>query len=346
MRYVANLTVVVCAALLSFGGQGRAVQPSDAELAARILKGALDVHAHIDPDSAGPHSNQAERSIDVVDLARLARDRGMRGFVAKMHYDTTAHVAYIVRKAVPGVEVYGLVGTNRAMGGVNPEAVAHMAEVKGGWGRIVNMPTWDAEFYVKRSKNPNRPFVSVSRGGELVPEVKQIIGMMATLRTRDSNGRLVLYTGHNAPEESLMMVREARRAGVPVLVSHPLIEFIRMPLALMEEAARLGAYLEIVTGFATGQESEQRIREHVEAIKKIGVAHFVLSSDRGQVKGPLHPDALVLAAKALISHGLTEHDVQQMLRDNPAKLLDLPPAPGTSLVEAPGLFKRLGAVEQ
>jgi hypothetical protein len=327
--------VAACAAALSIsmaavahtaalsGAQASASDP----VAERLLKGALDIHAHIDPDSFGPNSSQAARLIDVVDLAKLAKEKGMRGFVAKQHYDTTAHVAYVVRKAVPGVEVFGLVGTNRAMGGVNPAAVAHMAEVKGGWGRIVNMPTWDAEYFVRNSKSPNRPTVPVARNGELLPEVKEVISIMAKTKTRDSNGQMVLYTGHNAPEESLLMVREARRQNVPVLVSHPMIEFIKMPLPLMEEAARLGAYLEIVSNFVSREES---IKEHIEAIHKIGAEHFVLSSDRGQAKGPLHTDGLIDAARVLMKHGISEQDVARMLKDNPVALLGLPPQPTSS----------------
>jgi hypothetical protein len=303
-------------------------QSADEALAARLLSGAIDVHAHIDPDSVGPASFQGARLIDVDDLARLALARGMRGFVAKQHHDSTAQLVYMARKAVPGIEVFGLVGMNRAMGGVNPTAVLHMAEVKGGWGRIVNMPTWDAEFYVRNSTTPNRPFVSVSRGGELLPEVKEVIAIMAKTKTRDSGGRLVLYTGHNSPQESLMMVREAQRLGVPVMVSHPMIEFISMPLPVMEEAARLGAYLEIVSAFATAKNAEEEIKRHVEAIRRVGADRVILSSDRGQANGPTHPDALVTAAKALMSHGLTEAEVARMMKDNPARLLGLASAPG------------------
>lgn len=322
-------------------GRDGAQAQNDA-LAERILKGALDVHAHIDPDSFGPNSSQAARSIDVVDLAKLAKERGMRGFVAKQHYDTTAHVAYVVRKAVPGIEVYGLVGSNRSMGGVNPAAVAHMAEVKGGWGRIVNMPTWDAEYYVKHSRNPNRPFITVSRNGELLPEVKEVIALMAKTKTRESDGPLVLYTGHNAPEEALMMVREARRQGVAVLVSHPMIEFVNMPLPMMEEAAKLGAYLEIVSGFATAKDAPEQIEKHLAAIKKIGAEHFVLSSDRGQANGPLHPDGLVMAAKTLMSHGITESDIGRMVKANPVRLMGLPATASSSDGEPAALGRRFG----
>jgi len=303
-------------------------QPADSALAARLLRGVIDVHAHIDPDSAGPSSFQGARLLDVDDLAALALERGMRGFVAKQHHDTTAQIAYLVRKAVPGIEVFGLVGLNRAMGGVNPAAVLHMAEVKGGWGRIVNMPTWDAEYYVQNSNDPTRPFVRVSRDGELLPEVREVIAIMADATTRDSGGRMVLYTGHSSPEESLMMVREARRLGVPVLVSHPMIEFISMPLSTMAEAARLGAYLELVSAFATARNADEEITRHVETIRTIGTDRFILSSDRGQANGPAHPDALVTAARALIGRGLTEAEVGRMMKDNPARLLGLTSGPG------------------
>jgi hypothetical protein len=65
----------------------------------------------------------------------------MRGFVIKMHYDQTADDAYLVRKQFPTLEVFGGIGTNFATGGLNPAAIRQMADVKGGWGRVVWMPT-------------------------------------------------------------------------------------------------------------------------------------------------------------------------------------------------------------
>ena len=69
-----------------------------AALRAQSLNGVIDIHAHCDPDSTA-------RSIDAIDLARLAHERGMRGLVLKNHYEPTASLAYIVRKLVPGLEV-------------------------------------------------------------------------------------------------------------------------------------------------------------------------------------------------------------------------------------------------
>src|SRR6202047_2071676 len=138
-----------------------------AVLSAQSLTGVIDIHAHHDPDSV-------PRSIDAIDLAKLAKARGMRGLVLKNHYEPTASLAYIVRKIVPGIEIFGGIDLNRTVGGVNPAAVERMTMVKGGYGRVVWMPTFDAENQVRYSKE-NRPFVAVSKDGALLPEVKQVI---------------------------------------------------------------------------------------------------------------------------------------------------------------------------
>src|SRR5690349_16269773 len=99
-------------------------------LPAQTLDGVVDIHAHCDPDSSA-------RSIDAVDLAKLARDRHMRGLLLKNHYEPTASLAYIARKVVPGIELFGGIALNRTVGGVNPAAVDRMTKVKGGYGRVV-----------------------------------------------------------------------------------------------------------------------------------------------------------------------------------------------------------------
>src|ERR1700731_4403765 len=126
-------------------------------ISAQTLTGVIDIHAHRDPDSV-------PRSIDAIDLAKLAKSRGMRGLVLKNHWESTASLAYLVRKEVPGIEVFGGIVLNLAVGGLNPVAVERMTMVKGGWGRVVWMPTYDAENHVRDSKE-NRPFISVSKNG-------------------------------------------------------------------------------------------------------------------------------------------------------------------------------------
>jgi hypothetical protein len=102
----------------------------------------------------------------------------MRGIVLKNHYDPTAGLAYLARKAAPGLEVFGGIDLNLTVGGMNAAAVEHLTQVAGGWGRFVWMSTFDAENQVRYSKE-NRPFVSVSRDGSLLPETKAVIASIA-----------------------------------------------------------------------------------------------------------------------------------------------------------------------
>ena len=213
---------------------------------AQTLRGVIDIHVHADPDSVA-------RSIDAVDLARMAKERGMRGLVLKSHWEPTASMAYLVRKVVPGIEVFGGIDLNRAVGGVNATAVERMASIKGGWGRVVWMPTFDAENQVRYSKE-NRPFVAVSKGGELLPEVKEVIGVVA-------KRRLTLETGHSSPAECLAIIREARRQGVErIVVTHAMLAPVGMSIAQMQEAAKAGALIEFVYGAVAGSERRSRCR--------------------------------------------------------------------------------------
>jgi len=275
-----------------------------------VLAGTIDIHVHSDPDNR-------PRSIDAIDVASLARSRGMRAIVLKNHYDPTAALAYIVRKEVPGIEVFGGIDLNLTVGGMNPIAVEHMTEVTGGWGRFVWMSTFDAENQVRYSKE-NRPFVSVSRNGDLLPEVKQVIAVIA------KHG-LVLATGHVAPEEGLMMLREGRRQGVQhMVVTHAMNDPVLMNVPQMQDAAKLGAFIEFVGGSLVSADAAARIDRFADAIRKIGPEFCILSSDLGQKGNALPPDGFAAFLSALRAKGFTQAEVDRMSKRNPAQLLGLP----------------------
>src|ERR1700676_2902388 len=136
-------------------------------LHSQSLDGAIDLHAHSAPDGT-------VRSIDAIDLARLAKSRGMRAIVLKSHQESTAALAYLVRKEVPGIEVFGGIGLDREAGGLNAVAVEWMTKMTGGYGRVVWLPTFDAEAQVKLTKQ-NRPFISVVKNGQAVPEAVHVM---------------------------------------------------------------------------------------------------------------------------------------------------------------------------
>ncbi len=238
----------------------------------------------------------------------------MRGIVLKNHYEPTASLAYMVRKVVPGFEAYGGIALNLAVGGINPEAIERMSMVTGGWGRFVWMPTFDSESQVRYSRQ-DRPFVSVSREGELLDSVKQAIAVIA-------RRELVLATGHSSAEECLMLVREARRQGVPhIIVTHAMIAPIHMRIDQMREAATLGAFIEFVYNGLIGPYKEFDFQDYARAIRGVGVESAILASDLGQPVNPVHPEGLRAYFAGMKNEGFTDAEIATMTRDNPATLL-------------------------
>lgn len=341
-------------------GRGSAPRPtyslSDPVPTDPVLRGAIDLHAHQDPDSNGPSYGQAARSDDGIDLYKRAKASGMRGFVVKEHLDQSATSAYYLRKLYPDFEIFGGMGSNLTTGPkVNPWAVVHMTEMKGGWGRIVWMPSWDSETSSHRVRNymanlaPLRapyfqqPFVSVASchggglfwanfpkpcaNGELLPEVKEAIKIIATKKTRDSNGDLILATGHNSPEEDMLMIKEAVRAGVKhIIITHPRLDVVDMTPEQIKEAVSVGpgVYAEFTWQFGAPNASPELVEDYVKSIRAAGVEHAFVSSDAGQLGSPFQPDALAMAAQTLRKHGFSERELDVLFKINPAKILGIP----------------------
>jgi len=309
IRLGIGLLLAVLPALLWLRISGTAQTGAPDPEAAALLRGSIDIHVHSDPDDR-------PRSIDAIDVAKLAKTRGMRAIVLKNHFDPTGPLAYVVRKEVPGIEVFGGVDLNLPVGGINPAAVDHMTKVSGGWGRFVWMPTFDAENQVKYS-NENRPFVSVARNGQLLPEVKQVISLIA------KNG-LVLATGHSSPEEGLMLLREGRAQGLQrMVVTHALMAPVLMNLQQMQEAARLGAFIEFVGGSLAGADANGRMDTFADTIRKIGPEFCILSSDLGQRGNALPPDGFGAFLAALRKRGFSDAEIARMSKENPGRLLGL-----------------------
>jgi hypothetical protein len=306
------------------------------------LRGAIDMHAHQDPDSFGPSYGQAARSIDALDLYTRAKASGMRGFIIKGHLDQTAGLAYYLRKLHP--EIFGGMGSNLTTGTkVNPWAITHMAEIKGGWGRIVWMPSWDSENSIHKLARKPFAYVPVAEckglpfwisypkpcpDGELLPEVKQALQVIAKTKTRDSNGDLILATGHNSPTEVKLMVKEAVRVGVKhIILTHPLLDIVEMEPHEIKETVEMGPeiYAEFTSQFGNPNARPEVLKLYVDTIRLVGPEHSFISSDTGQLNSNWQPDALANAAKALRANGFTERELDLMLKINPAKILGIAP---------------------
>lgn len=284
---------------------------ADKAEADRLVKGTIDIHLHSNPDSA-------ERSVDGIEAAKMAQAKGMRAIVLKNHYDATAGLAYLAKKEAPGIEVFGGIDLDLPTGGMNPFAVEHMTQVSGKLGRIVWMSTFDAENMALYEKK-DRPVVHVAKNGELLPETKAVIAMIAKYK-------LVLATGHVSPAEGLMLLREGHRQGVEhMVVTHPLNMPVFMSVEQMQEAAKIdGVFLEFVGGSMVLPDAKKITDNVAEKIRKVGIEHSILSTDLGQKANPLPSEGFGAYLLELKKRGFTEQELDLMSRKNPARLLSLP----------------------
>jgi hypothetical protein len=129
------------------------------------------------------------------------------------------------------------------------------------------------------------------------------------------------------------MVKEAVKEGVKhIMITHPLLESVEMTPAEIREVVGMGPeiYAEFTAGsFGTPTAREATIKTYVEGIRAAGVEHAFVSTDTGQANSMFHPDVLAGAAKVLRANGFTEHELDLLLKINPAKILGLPLPAGT-----------------
>ncbi|MEO5959684.1 MAG: DUF6282 family protein, partial [Opitutaceae bacterium] len=246
------------------------------------LKGVIDLHCHSGPDAVARVANSFE-------VVRQARTAGMRGVVLKNHYVSTAALAQLAMQELGGIEVFGGIVLNRAAGGINPEAVRRMIQVEGRTGRIVWLPTFDAENQVRSAKE-ERPFVAVVRDGKPVPALAEVFQIAA-------EADLVLATGHSSAADSIIVLEAARKACVKrLLVTHALTDPTRFTIEEMKRVAALGAVIECTwLALLSGTNRAANVTlvaDCARAIQAVGAANFAISSDLGQANNPLHTEGL------------------------------------------------------
>ena len=287
-------------------GAGAAILAAGQE-AEISLDGVVDLHFHTGPDSR-------PRSVGDIEASRLAAEAGMRAILLKNHFTMTADRAAIAMGQVDGLEIFGGLALNRAVGGINPEAVRQMATFSGGRGKVVWLPTFDSEHAVT-SGGGDGPFVSILEDGEPLPAVLEVFALLA-------EHDLTLAMGHSAPGEVLRLIPEARRLGVPrILVTHVFSQGATREQ--MRQMAEDDAIMEI--DWLAVYRGGRPIEDYVSAIRELGAEAFFMSSDLGQEGNPLHAAGLRDYIRAMLAAGITEEEIDIMARRNPARLLGLDP---------------------
>ncbi|MGH8513914.1 MAG: DUF6282 family protein, partial [Gammaproteobacteria bacterium] len=109
-----------------------------------------------------------------------------------------------------------------------------------------------------------------------------------------------------------------------MVVTHAMNPPILMDVPQMQDAVKLGAFIEFVGGSPAGAGAAATIDRFADAIRRIGPEFCILSSDLGQAGNALPPDGFGAFLVALRGKGFTEQEVDRMSKQNPARLLGLP----------------------
>jgi hypothetical protein len=286
-----------------------------------ILKGAIDMHAHT-------HPALFRRPLDDADLAKLAQDYGMRGFVIKDHDSSSTGRAYHVGRAYPDMAILGSIVLNRSVGGINPHVV--QAAIHHG-AKVIWMPTnhskWHAEYF-NMSDYPQlgRPKKQLAGPGVTILDANgQITQEALTILDLVAESDVTIATGHLHLDETRILQAEANKRGIKkFLVTHVNWALCRYDLAVQKELLDNGAYIEYVAiSCVSPTFYEQNPIELAEWIKANDGRKVILTSDLGQYSAAPHPEGLRMIIATLLDYGVSRDMLVQMTQVNPAALLNL-----------------------
>jgi hypothetical protein len=283
----------------------------------KLMNGSIDMHTHFGPESL------VERRQDAIALANTAKSLGMRGLVLKNREYNTVPVAYLVNQLVPDFQVFGTLSMDRETGGINPAGV--ISALKMGakiiWCPVFTTP--NSRPLAEKTmvlKLTGESVTMLDASGKLIPEAKEVMQM---IKEYDA----IMATGHITPKEIFALAEYAVEIGFKkLLVTHALQAIMmleKLTVEQMVELTKMGVYIEhsfwewMPTLTTTPPELI------VNAIKKIGTEYSIMSSDMGQVYNPPAPEGFRIFIATMLRKGLTESEIEMMVKTNPYKLLGL-----------------------
>lgn len=272
-----------------------------------LLKGCIDMHLHFAPDPF------RERKASALSVARQAAEVGMRGVVLKSHHYLTTPLCSSLNELGLGVELFGSLVLNRAVGGLNPQAVRVAAALGT---RVLWMPTTDS---VAGASGRGEVGVRVTdQDGSLLPEMEHIL---ETVKEHD----MVLCTGHIAEEEVVALTYRATGMGIKMVVTHPLTTAAGSLLSLdrQRELADRGAYIEYCYLACTHLEQRLHPMKIAEAVRVVGAGRCILDTDFGQDYNPEPVEGMRMMVAAMKECGLSDSEVELAIKTNPARLLSV-----------------------
>ncbi len=295
-----------------------------------LMAGAIDLHVHASAEHPPRRQNMLE-------VARDGLAAGMRGIAFKSKETCTADGAALVNSLVQGITVYGGLTLDYSVGGLNPWAVYSALQTGA---KIVWMPSFDSAWTLRqisgeakggakiyrRILDPERKIgsgISILKGGlegsELLPETREIISMIAQKGA-------ILDTSHLSPRESLILVKEAKKAGLDrIVITHVNSDLIGATIDDQKELARNGALLMhcFAQVLPSPWKDPQPILATINMINQVGPEFCVIATDLGRFNYCPPVEGLRMFIADLLLSGMKEKEIEKMVKINPARLLGL-----------------------
>lgn len=286
-----------------------------------LLKDAIELHCHSYP-SIFPRKQTDWELIEDVKRAKMA------GVVLKAHETQTVDRAALIRAKEPHLHVYGGLVCNHFTGGLSPAAVDVAIRLGA---KIIWMPTVSAKehcchFGRKKTRlfNTDRPLIQPENGLEIWDENRKILPEVHEILSLIAEANIILATGHLNPEEVMALVEAAKQHKVEkILIQHVDLGIAPIPFDFQRELSKKGAILEKCYLACSSDFHDLSIEEMVENIKRLGVKACVLVTDYGQEHNIPPVKALSSFVEDMLSSGITEAEIEQMIVHNPKQLLGI-----------------------
>lgn len=160
----------------------------------------------------------------------------------------------------------------------------------------------------------------IDDAGGLKPEYREIVRMAA-------DHDAALFFGHATHDEIFLLAEEVQKLGFRrAVIDHPFSPFVDLDVAQMKTLAAAGIYLNFTfdelspaLGIDPG--------DMCDAIREVGPAQCILSSDAGDALFPNSVECMRLMRGYMEAYGLSRDEVYRMSAVNPAHIVGIQPAP-------------------
>jgi hypothetical protein len=275
-----------------------------------LMRGAYDLHTHTVP-------SHFPRVMDDFALLKEADRYGMAGILLKNHYEPTAARAAIANLyADTKTNAFGGIALNWPVGGINPYAV-EACLIMGG--QMVWMPTFDSAQFINAGQLHQelfkRPGLSIFNDqGNLLPAVYEIFEVVKKYD-------VFLATGHLSEKESIALCKAGVKENVKLILTHPDFKLTPVSFEAQLALADMGVLIEKAWFNITINHISSEAM--AESIKKLGSHRVFLVTDRGQAGSEHPPAAFLNAIEAFLRNGLSEADIDNLVRKVPEKIVKL-----------------------